>query len=223
MSSSSSSSSAAAVRRKIVVVGDGACGKSSLLQVYEKGSFPTAYEPTIFETGIKDMSVRGQDVEIALWDTAGQEGLDSLRPLSYPDADVVLICYAVDDPTSFENVTERWLPEVERHCNTNTNTNTAKAKNRRRARGEQATRTHVVLVGCKTDVRKDKDALRALAEARESPVCTAQGEALAKKTGALFAECSAMHNDNVEAIFYMAAEATLKPRTRPRKNRWICR
>lgn len=41
----------------------------------------------------------------------GQEDYDRLRPLSYPDTNVVLICYSVDSPDSLENVSEKvcWL------------------------------------------------------------------------------------------------------------------
>lgn len=78
-------------------------------------------------------------VELALWDTAGQEDYDRLRPLSYPETDVILMCFAIDQPTSFSNVQDRvsfscsdcqvfnesiyeleiplqWLPEVTHFC-----------------------------------------------------------------------------------------------------------
>ena len=51
-------------------------------------------------------------VELALWDTAGQEDYDRLRPLSYPDTDVILMCFAIDNPDSLENIPEKWTPEV---------------------------------------------------------------------------------------------------------------
>uniref|UniRef100_A0A182WAE3 Uncharacterized protein n=1 Tax=Anopheles minimus TaxID=112268 RepID=A0A182WAE3_9DIPT len=50
-------------------------------------------------------------VELALWDTAGQEDYDRLRPLSYPDTDVILMCFSVDSPDSLENIPEKWTPE----------------------------------------------------------------------------------------------------------------
>jgi hypothetical protein len=37
----------------------------------------------------------------------GQEDYDRLRPLSYPDSHVILICFAIDSPDSLENVQEK--------------------------------------------------------------------------------------------------------------------
>jgi hypothetical protein len=42
-----------------------------------------------------------------LWDTSGIEDYDRLRPLSYPDAHVILICFAIDSPDSLDNVQEK--------------------------------------------------------------------------------------------------------------------
>ncbi len=48
-------------------------------------------------------------VELALWDTAGQEDYDRLRPLSYPDTDVILMCFSIDSPDSLgENLFLAW-------------------------------------------------------------------------------------------------------------------
>lgn len=55
-------------------------------------------------------------VELALWDTAGQEDYDRLRPLSYPDTDVILMCFSIDSPDSLENIPEKWTPEVRHFC-----------------------------------------------------------------------------------------------------------
>ncbi|KAG0261761.1 Rho GTPase [Actinomortierella ambigua] len=51
-------------------------------------------------------------IELSLWDTAGQEDYDRLRPLSYPESDVVLMCFAVNNPPSLDNITEKWFPEL---------------------------------------------------------------------------------------------------------------
>lgn len=62
------------------------------------------------------MAVDGIQVSLGLWDTAGQEDYDRLRPLSYPQTDVFLICFSVASPSSFENVTSKWYPEIKHHC-----------------------------------------------------------------------------------------------------------
>ena len=94
----------AALRKKLVSVGDGACGKTCLLIVFSKDQFPEVYVPTVFENYVADIEVDGKQVELALWDTAGQEDHDRLHPLSYLQTDVFLICFSLVSPASFENV-----------------------------------------------------------------------------------------------------------------------
>jgi len=52
---------------------------------------------------------------LGLWDTAGQADFDKLRPISYRSADVYLLFYSVVNPTSLENIQERWVDEVVQH------------------------------------------------------------------------------------------------------------
>lgn len=54
-----------------------------------------------------DLNFKGSICELGLWDSAGQEDYDRLRPLSYPNSDVILICFAIDSPHSFDNVQEK--------------------------------------------------------------------------------------------------------------------
>lgn len=54
---------------------------------------------------------------ISHFNLAGQEDYDRLRPLSYPDTDVILMCFSVDSPDSLENIPEKWTPEVSDHWN----------------------------------------------------------------------------------------------------------
>ena len=69
-----------------------------------------------FCLGLKLKCLLRCQVELALWDTAGQEDYDRLRPLSYPDTDVILMCFSIDSPDSLENIPEKWTPEVKHFC-----------------------------------------------------------------------------------------------------------
>lgn len=51
--------------------------------------------------------IGGEPYTLGLFDTAGQEDYDRLRPLSYPQTDVFLVCFSVVAPASFENVKEK--------------------------------------------------------------------------------------------------------------------
>ena len=104
------------IKLKLVIVGDGACGKTCLLMVFRNDEFPPDYVPTVFENYVKELTVDDKNIELELYDTAGQEDYDRLRPLSYPGSDVILMCYSVDSPNSCDNVKERWAPEVEQFC-----------------------------------------------------------------------------------------------------------
>ncbi|XP_029654792.1 GTP-binding protein RHO4-like [Octopus sinensis] len=89
---------------KIVIVGDGACGKTCMLISYKEGTFLQEHIPTIFENYSKNYV-------LSLWDTAGQEAYERLRPLSYSGADLVIICYSVNCIDSLKNVPQYWIPE----------------------------------------------------------------------------------------------------------------
>jgi small GTP-binding protein len=108
--------SASTDRKKLVVVGDGACGKTCLLIRFAEERFEPDYIPTIFENRAKEISVDGKPIDLTLWDTAGQEAYDQIRPLAYNNANVALICYSVDSPASLHNVTENWITEISHYC-----------------------------------------------------------------------------------------------------------
>uniref|UniRef100_A0AC34FMN4 Uncharacterized protein n=1 Tax=Panagrolaimus sp. ES5 TaxID=591445 RepID=A0AC34FMN4_9BILA len=160
----------AAIRKKLVIVGDGACGKTCLLIVFSKDQFPDVYVPTVFENYVADIEVDGKQVELALWDTAGQEDYDRLRPLSYPDTDVILMCFSIDSPDSLDNIPEKWTPEVRHFC----------------------PNVPIILVGNKKDLRNDPQTIRDLARNKQEPVKSEQGKAIAEQIGAFaYLECSA--------------------------------
>ncbi|XP_054156023.1 transforming protein RhoA-like [Oppia nitens] len=101
-----------AFTKKLVVVGDGGCGKTSLLIAYCKNLFTELYTPTVFDNYVANIDIDGKVGCLALWDTAGQEDYERIRPLSYPDTDVVVICFSIDSRISFANIKLKWEPEI---------------------------------------------------------------------------------------------------------------
>merc|ERR1712002_534984 len=172
-----------------VIVGDGACGKTCLLIVFSKDQFPEVYVPTVFENYVADIEVDGRQVELALWDTAGQEDYDRLRPLSYPDTDVILMCFSIDSPDSLENIPEKWTPEVRHFC----------------------PNVPIILVGNKKDLRSDSGTIRELQKMKQQPVTNEDGQAMADKIGAYgYLECSARTKEGVREVFELATRAALQ-------------
>lgn len=185
------------IRKKLVIVGDGACGKTCLLIVFSKDQFPDVYVPTVFENYVADIEVDGKQVELALWDTAGQEDYDRLRPLSYPDTDVVLMCFSIDSPDSLTNIQEKWTPEVRHFC----------------------PNVPIILVGNKKDIRAEAEACSD-SRNRIETVKSDMGKTMAEQIGAYaYLECSAKTKEGVRDVFETATRAALA--TKP-KNKGKC-
>lgn len=99
---------------KLVVVGDGAVGKTCLLiryrsslPSYTQNKFPSEYVPTVFDNYTATVKVDNRMINLGLWDTAGQEEYNRLRPLAYPNADIFLIIFSVVEPASFTNAVKK--------------------------------------------------------------------------------------------------------------------
>ena len=116
--------------------------------------------------------VDGKIIHLGLWDSAGQEDYDNLRPLSYHQTvylqiirwnqfkftffseikDVFIICFSLVNPESFDNVRVKWVPEVRKH----------------------KPKTPIILLGTKLDLRDNKDAIETLRKTKQSPITYAQ-------------------------------------------------
>jgi len=172
------------IRRKLVIVGDGACGKTSLLCCFALGEFPKEYHPTVFENYVAEIRLDGKPVQLALWDTAGQEEYERLRPLSYSKSHVILIAFSVDTPDSLENVTVKWIEEVRNICGPD---------------------IPVILVGLKTDLRPPSSSPEAA-----NFVSTEKGRRVAQEIGArAYKECSSLKNEGVDDVFEAATRASM--------------
>lgn len=174
---------------KCVVVGDGAVGKTCLLISYTTNKFPVEYVPTVFDNYAVTVMIGGEPHTLGLFDTAGQEDYDRLRPLSYPQTNVFLVCFSVVHPNSFENVKERWAPEISHFC----------------------TNAPFLLVGTQTDLREDPGQIQQLAQKRQKPISFQQGEKLAKELRAVkYVECSALTQKGLKNVFDEAILAALE-------------
>lgn len=175
-------------RRKLVIIGDGACGKTSLLSVFTLGYFPTHYVPTVFENYVTDCRVDGRSVQLALWDTAGQEDYERLRPLAYARAHVILIGFSVDSPDSLENVQDKWVEEAQERCPD----------------------IPIILVGLKKDLREDPLAIEEMRKKSQEFVSPKDGENMAQICGARkYLECSSLTGEGVDDVFEAATRAAL--------------
>ena len=175
---------------KCVVVGDGAVGKTCLLISYTQNKFPSEYVPTVFDNYAVNVMISGEPVMLGLFDTAGQEEYDRMRPLSYPEANVFLICFSTVNPSSFENVKAKWLPEVKLHC----------------------PNIPILLVGTQIDLREDAGTIEKLSKSRSKPVTKEMGDQLAKELKMVkYSECSALTRKGVKDVFDAAIITALEP------------
>lgn len=176
---------------KVMVVGDGNVGKTCLLISYTTNSFPGEYVPTVFDNYNANAIVDGVPVNLGLWDTAGSEEYNTLRPLSYPGTDVFIICFSIFSPTSFENVIKKWFPEIRQHMDT---------------------KPPIVLVGTKLDLRSKPAALESLRANNEEPITPEMGEQMRQEIGAYkYLECSALTQEGLATVFEEAIRVVLFP------------
>jgi len=181
---------------KTVVVGDGAVGKTCLLISYTTNAFPGEYIPTVFDNYCANVVVEGRTYNLGLWDTAGPEDYDRLRPLSYPQTDVFLVCFTIVRPHSFENVLSKWLPEIFHHC----------------------PEANWILVGTKCDLRDDVEIQKSLKERGEFQVPYQKAAALAKDFGAYgYFETSALTGKGLKNLFDEVIKAAFDDSTEKEK------
>nr|XP_013801504.1 PREDICTED: rho-related GTP-binding protein RhoU [Apteryx mantelli mantelli] len=149
---------------------------------------------TIFGAGrnaiaVAVVSVDGKPVRLQLCDTAGQDEFDKLRPLCYTNTDIFLLCFSVVSPSSFQNVSEKWVPEIRCHC----------------------PKAPIVLVGTQSDLREDVKVLIELDKCKEKPVSEEAAKLCAEEIkAASYIECSALTQKNLKEVFDAAIVAGIQ-------------
>ncbi|KAF4997630.1 hypothetical protein FDECE_12023 [Fusarium decemcellulare] len=174
--------------------------RSALLPALPALTFPSEYVPTVFDNYAVTVMIGDEPYTLGLFDTAGQEDYDRLRPLSYPQTDVFLVCFSVTSPASFENVREKWFPEVRHHC----------------------PGVPCLIVGTQVDLRDDPSVRDKLSKQKMAPVRREDGERMAKDLGAVkYVECSALTQYKLKDVFDEAIVAALEPPA-PKKPKHKC-
>ncbi|KAK7929451.1 hypothetical protein WMY93_005846 [Mugilogobius chulae] len=166
---------------KCVLVGDTAVGKTALLVRFTSETFPDCYKPTIFENTGVEVYMDGVQINLGLWDTAGNDNFKSIRPRSYQHADVVLICYSVANPNSLANVHRKWIAEVR----------------------EYLPKVPVLVVATQTDLRE-------MGAYRGSCIMPTEGKRVAHEIHAKgYLECSSLSNRGVQQVFESAVRTAV--------------
>ncbi|KAI6184007.1 hypothetical protein M3Y97_00550000 [Aphelenchoides bicaudatus] len=169
---------------KLVVIGDASCGKSSLIHAHAAGQFQEQYVPTAFDDFSVEALVDGKMDVITISDTAGEDDFSSMRPLSYPNADCFIFCYAIDQPGTLKNLRDKWMPEIRHFCPS----------------------TPVLVVGNKKDLRET-------ASENAIPTKEAI-EIVKQITALPLIECSAKTRENIRLVFDSALSAVSSFRNR---------
>jgi Ras homolog gene family, member A len=154
------------------------------------------FVPTWIEDSyVLDVEVEKRRVELELVRTWGPEDYDRIRPLSYPGAHAIILCFSIVDPESFKNIEEKWVPEVTHFC----------------------PGVPFILVGCKADLRHHRQTMDNLMKAEKRPVSKEEGEAMSKKIGAkAYLECSAKTGDGGAEVFRTIAAVAYPPKAKRR-------
>lgn len=178
-------------RIKCVLVGDGAVGKTNLIMSYLENRFTSDYNPTASDIFNAEVMVNDSPVHITICDTAGQDTLDPLRELCYPDSNVFMLCFSVVKPDSFQSIKTKWIPKFSK------------------------TKAALILVGTQADLRADNFVLNELQMQGERPIAAKDAWDLATTIGAKYIETSSLKQKNVKDVFDAAIWDALLPNHLP--------
>ncbi len=97
---------------KVVVAGDGNVGKTSLIRRYTEGKFNISRVATIgVDFYTKTVDLPNGQIRLSIWDMAGQERFQIVRPGFYRGSRAAALVYDVTVPESLEHL-QNWREEI---------------------------------------------------------------------------------------------------------------
>lgn len=94
---------------KVIMVGSGGVGKSALTLQYMYDEFVEDYEPTKADSYRKKVQLDGEEVQIDILDTAGQEDYAAIRDNYFRSGEGFLLVFSITENESFDVLDEfRW-------------------------------------------------------------------------------------------------------------------
>ncbi|KAJ6246301.1 hypothetical protein M0813_19440 [Anaeramoeba flamelloides] len=164
--------------------------------------FPGVYRPTVSDNITTSIMYKKKLYNLVLWDTAGQDDYDRLRPLSYPGTDILFVCFSLVSPSSFRNVRDKWINEIKHYC----------------------PETPIILVGTKLDLRSNTKRDTIQKQNVGESISYQQGLQLSNEIGATqYIECSALTQKNLSEVFSVSLSSFLlfskKKKKRDQKNK----
>ncbi|KAF2902283.1 hypothetical protein ILUMI_03904 [Ignelater luminosus] len=176
---------------KVVILGDGGVGKSCLMNRFVSNHFDEHSFHTIgVEFLNKDIEVDNETYTLQIWDTAGQERFKTLRTPFYRGSDICMLTYAIDDKSSFRNIT-MWKNEFMYYADIKENTHFP-----------------FIVVGNKSDISNEE---REVSQLELETWCNENGIASCIET-------SAKNASNVQEAFKMAVQHWLRAESRADRN-----
>ena len=169
---------------RVALVGDAACGKTALAVKFTQNLFIDYYCPTeSVEDFSSEIETRKGVCHLTVLDTSSSN--EAVRGLSYVCSNTVVLCFDLTRKETLKSVESKWLPELNRNC----------------------PGVPFIIAGCKRDEMCDGPQGCVC----EEGTCCDLGEEelteLLSRTGAsAYFDCSAVTDENVEAIFGVAAE-----------------
>ncbi|KAL9651612.1 hypothetical protein ABK040_001557 [Willaertia magna] len=179
---------------KCVTVGDGAVGKTMMLMAYAYGRITDdCYIPTVFDNYTACAKYKDNIISLGLWDTAGQEEYDRVRPIAYTDTDVFIVAFSIVSPISFANCKIKWIPEVKHYSED----------------------TPIVLVRTKKDLVYNSEVLSELHLHGKSFVTEEEAMELVEEEGCYcYVECSSMTMFGIKEVFQNVVIAAIDKKER---------